>query len=118
LHKQISLLLTTDKELKVKKHGDDIERELENVRKTVNKNTQEVERLKQELEKAKQKNKELEQRSKKLNTEKEVTKRGRRGPYSSYSGSVRSGSSRASSFNGSISSKRSGYSYDSYKYRK
>jgi hypothetical protein len=42
LHKQISLMLTTDKELKVKKHSEDVERELENVRKTVNKNTQEV----------------------------------------------------------------------------
>jgi hypothetical protein len=35
-------MLTTDKELKVKKHSEDVERELENVRKTVNKNTQEV----------------------------------------------------------------------------
>jgi|JI9StandDraft_2_1071091.scaffolds.fasta_scaffold610737_2 hypothetical protein len=47
LHKQISQLLTTDKELKVKKHAEEVEKELELTRKNVNKNTQEVDRLKQ-----------------------------------------------------------------------
>ena len=72
--------------------------------------------MKQEVEKFKLKNKELEQKAKKLTTERDVIKRGggRRGPYSTGSLSV---SSKASSYAGSISSKRSAYSYNSYKYR-
>lgn len=51
-----------------------------------------------------------------MNAEKQVIKRGRKGPYSSYSGSVKSNSIRGS-VNGSVSSKRSNLSYNSYKFR-
>lgn len=85
------------------------------IKNTVNKNNTEIEKLKQEVDKYKIKNKELEQKGKKLTTERDVIKRGgRRGPYSTGSLSV---SSKASSYAGSVSSKRSAYSYNSYKYR-
>ena len=115
LHHQISKLLVTEKESKIRKHGEDITKELNIAKATINKNNTEIEKMKQEVEKFKIKNKELEQKGKKLTTERDVIKRGgRRGPYSTGTLSI---SSKASSYAGSISSKRSAYSYNSFKYR-
>ncbi len=122
LHKKICGLLTSDKELTAKKRGEEVEKELNQVRNQTKKNQAEVEKLKKELETSKAKVKEMELRAKKLNSEKEVLRKGgRRGPYSS-AGSVRSynsfNSSKKSYNSGLSSSKpRSNYSYNSYKLR-
>jgi hypothetical protein len=80
--------------------------------------------MKKELEGSKARVKELEIKAKKLNSEKEVIKKGRRGPYSSAS-SVRSFNS-FNSFNSSsrrstgsnISKPRSNFSSNSYSYNR
>jgi chromosome segregation ATPase len=122
LHKKICALLTTEKELVARKKGEEVEKELNQVRNAVKKNTAELDKLKKELEASKAKVKELELRAKKLNSEKEVLRKGgRKGPYSS-AGSVRSYNSFNSSkksYNSGVSSSkpRSNYSYNSNKYR-
>lgn len=106
-----------------KKKGEEVEKELNQVRNGTKKNNAELLKLKKELEASKAKVKELELKAKKLNSEKEVLRKGgRKGPYSS-AGSVRSynsfGSSKKSYNSGvSASSKpKSNYSYNSYKLR-
>lgn len=115
--------MTTEKEVVAKKKGEEVEKELNQVRNGTKKNNAELLKLKKELEASKAKVKELELKAKKLNSEKEVLRKGgRKGPYSS-AGSVRSynsfGSSKKSYNSGvSASSKpKSNYSYNSYKLR-
>lgn len=122
LHKKICGLLTTEKEQAARKKGEEVDKELQQVRNATKKNAAEIERLKKELEGSKAKVKELEAKAKKLNSEKEVLRKGgRKGPYSS-AGSVRSYNSFNSSkksYNSGVSSSKpkSNYSYNSYKLR-
>ena len=59
LHKKICGLLTTEKEVAAKKKGDEVEKELNQVRNVTKKNNAELERLRKELETSKAKVKEL-----------------------------------------------------------
>lgn len=70
LHKKICGLLSTEKELTAKKRGEEVEKELNQVRNNTRKNNTEIDKLKKELETSKAKVKELEMKAKKLNSEK------------------------------------------------
>lgn len=59
LHKKICSLLTSEKEVAAKKKGEEVEKELNQVRNQTKKNQTEIDKLKKELENNKAKVKEM-----------------------------------------------------------